>query len=220
MSRDFAEGAPSRQRAGSIGQGNARLRHESRNVGEEVGLGGGRRRSSSDPLRSWNQNQFYDSLGVPIPRRKPVSGQGHYMPDVAEETGRPSISDALDRPDAAALQRSTLAVPSIEEDSASEGQPSGRGFGRRLSAAGSMLRFPSFRPGSTASPPPEPPRSPTREEQAEQQYQDDMVDILDTVGMFSHHGKVRKRLTTCKQIQKFQHLIHLIMFRIPFLSLI
>lgn len=103
------------------------------------------------------------------------------MPDVAEETGGPSIpSDALQRPDPAQL-RPRLAVPSADDDDASLSQVSTRGFGRRLSVAGSMLRFPSFRTGVGA---PSSLEAPTREEQYEQQYQDDMVDILDTVGMY------------------------------------
>lgn len=109
-----------------------------------------------------------DAAGV---RRKPV-GANTRMPDVVEEIGRGSM----------AIARPTLGVPG-GEDVASEGQNSGsvgRGFGRRLSVAG-MLRFPSFRPSSADE---------EELKTQEEQYEDDMADILDTVGMLFYGVKI------------------------------
>ncbi len=149
-SRDFAPGAAnltvpplSRPRAGSDARN--RLRHETRDLNVEVE---GRRRSSSDSTRSWNQT--HDNTGAP---RRMES----YMPNVAEETGRPSMDLGV---------RPTLAVPAET--------PGRVGYGRRLSNA-MRYPFPSFRPNDFPADE-EPP--PTREEQ----YEEDLVDVLDTIG--------------------------------------
>lgn len=156
IARDFAAnldvpGAGSsvtRPRAGSVG--GDRLRYEPRNVDDEIQ--GNRRRSSSDPLRTWNTT--HDSSGMP--RRKPLPSS--YMPNVAEEPSRFPIVETPQRP--------TLGV------SADTTSPAG--IGRRLSNATGMLKFPSFRPSSFV-----PPDPPTQSEQ----YEEDLVDVLDTVGM-------------------------------------
>lgn len=83
------------------------------------------------------------------------------MPNVAEETGRPSI-DMLARPSLGP----TLAVPQSDTEGTST-----PGLGRRLSNA---MRFPSFRPSSMSEDQP-----PSKEEQ----YEEDLVDVLDTIGM-------------------------------------
>ena len=117
---------------------------------------GNRRRSSSDPLRTWNAT--HDGTGAP---RRGDS----YMPEVTEE--RPSFAD-YDRPELDTSQNynrphpDTLTVPATEN----------RTLGRRISNG--LLRFPSFRPNSTATPVEEPSQ--------EEQYEDDLVDVLDTLG--------------------------------------
>lgn len=132
------------------------MRHESRDVNEDV-ITGNRRRSSSDPLRTFNAT--HDSLGVP--RRKPLPET--YMPDVPEEPSRTPPGEASQRP--------TLGVPV---------ETGGGGYGRRLSNAMGMSRFPSFRPSSSIVEPTE-----------EEQYEEDLVDVLDTVGMWWCAGKVQ-----------------------------
>lgn len=116
------------------------------------------------------------------------------MPNVAEETGRPSI-DMLARPSLGP----TLAVPQSDTEGTST-----PGLGRRLSNA---MRFPSFRPSTMAEDQP-----PSKEEQ----YEEDLVDVLDTIGM----SRMLQRLDNANKnkIPKFQHLIHSTMFRILFLS--
>ena len=87
------------------------------------------------------------------------------MPEVTEE--RPSFAD-YDRPELESSQNynrphpDTLTVPATEN----------RTLGRRISNG--LLRFPSFRPNSTATPVEEPSQ--------EEQYEDDLVDVLDTLG--------------------------------------
>lgn len=84
------------------------------------------------------------------------------MPDLAEEPSRHLGAETPPRP--------TLGVPADTE--------TGRGFGRRLSNATGMLKFPSFRPST-----PVPSDYPTEEEQ----YQEDIVDVLDTCGVYGVH---------------------------------
>ena len=79
------------------------------------------------------------------------------MPEVMEE-GQPAGQ--------------TLAIPELEDTKSP--------MARRMSAASGMFRFPSFRPGQRDSSPP----TSSIGDGDDDQYHRDMIDILDTVGMY------------------------------------
>jgi hypothetical protein len=114
---------------------------------------GNRRRSSSDPNRAWNQT--HDATGA-----LRASDNISRLPEVTEgvATQEPSSQN--------------LAVPG--------GETGGMmGMGRRLSAASSLMRFPSFRPSSVDNEK----EKFTEPDEQQNQYNTDLIDLLDTVGM-------------------------------------
>ena len=98
------------------------------------------------------------NVGLDAPRRKPLPET--QMPNVPEEPARTSPVELEGIP-----QRPTLGVPSDTRD----------GLGRRLSTAMGMSRFPSF-------------RAPTVDPTEDEQYEEDLADVLDTVGTYRFPG--------------------------------
>jgi len=158
------------------GIGPSRLRHETRQL--ETVTEGNRRRSSSDPTRSWNAT--HDGTGA--------ARNSAYLPEIIE-------SQPLEEPE--------------PEDT--------RGpMARRMSAASGLLRFPSFRPSVRGSSPPAPEADGIERTDQEAQYDTDLIDILDTVGMWLQSSFMASPNKLSEQIRKYPLLIHLIMFRTLF----